>query len=112
MLHYLLAFIIFIHGLIHLMGYSRAFKYSEIKAIKAHISKPIGVLWITGCLLFITTAILLTINNDYWKILGIISITISQIAIITNWKDAKYGTIANLIILASIIASFPDKYHF
>ena len=112
MLHYLLAFVIFIHGLIHLMGYSKAFKYSEIKAIKAHISKPIGVLWITGCLLFIATAILLIINNDYWKIVGIISVTVSQIVIITNWKDAKYGTIANLIILAYIIASFPDKYHF
>ena len=88
------------------MGYSKAFKYSEIRAIKAHISKPIGMLWITGCLLFIATAILLIINKDYWKIVGIISIGISQIVIIINWKDAKFGTIANLIILASIVASF------
>lgn len=87
------------------MGYSKAFHYSEMKNIRAHISKPVGVLWITACLLFITTAVLILLNQDYWKITGIIAVLLSQIAIIINWKDAKYGTIANLIILAAIIAA-------
>lgn len=105
MLHYLLASIIFIHGLIHLMGYSKAFHYTDIKNIKAHISRPVGILWIMACLLFIATAVLLGINNDYWKIIGVIAVVLSQIVIIMGWKDAKYGTIANLLILAVIIAA-------
>ena len=84
MLHYLLAFVIFIHGLLHLMGYSKAFKYSGIKHIRAHISRPIGILWIMGCLFFIATGVLLLWNNDYWQIVGLISIAISQIVIIIS----------------------------
>lgn len=105
MLHYLLAIIIFLHGLIHLMGYSKAFHYTDIKNIKAHISKPIGVLWIMACLLFIATGVLLLLNNDYWNIIGVVAVVLSQIVIIMGWKDAKYGTIANLLILAAIIAA-------
>ena len=105
MLHYLLAIIIFLHGLIHLMGYSKAFHYTDIKNIKAHISRPVGVLWILACLLFIATAVLLLINNDYWKIIGIVAVILSQVAIIMGWKDAKYGTITNLLILSAIIAA-------
>jgi len=105
MLHYLLAVIIFIHGLLHLMGYSKAFHYSGIKHIKAHISKPIGILWIMGCLFFIATGVLLLLNNDYWQIAGLIAIVFSQIAIIVGWQNARYGTIVNLLILSAIIIS-------
>lgn len=105
MLHYLLAIVLFIHGLLHLMGYSKAFKYSGIKHIEAHISRPIGMLWIMGCLFFIATGVLFLLNNDYWQIVGLISIAISQIVIIVGWKNARYGTIANLLILTAIIIS-------
>jgi len=105
MSHYLLAIIIFIHGLLHLLGYSKAFQYSGIKHIKAHISRPIGILWIMGCLFFIATGVLFLLNKDYWQIAGLVSITSSQIAIITGWRNARYGTIINLLILAAIIIS-------
>ena len=105
MVHYLLAIIIFIHGLLHLMGYSKAFHFSGIRHTKAHISKPIGILWITGCLFFITTGILFLLNNDYWQIAGLVSIVMSEIAIILGWQNASYGTIVNVLILAVIIIS-------
>jgi hypothetical protein len=103
MINYTIAAIIFIHGLIHLMGYSKSFHYSELKNITKPISKPVGVIWISACLLFITTAVLFLIKQDYWKIAGVISVILSQIVIIISWKDAKYGTIANLLILSFII---------
>ena len=105
MLHYTLAIIIFIHGLLHLMGYSKAFQYSGIEHIKAHISRPIGILWIMGCLFFIGTGVLFLLNNDYWQIAGLVSIALSEIAIILGWQNARYGTIVNLLILTAIIIS-------
>ena len=105
MLRYLVIFILFIHGLLHLMGYSKAFQYSGIKHIKAHISRPIGMLWIIGCVLFIGTAVLFLLNNDYWQIVGLVSIAVSQIAIIIGWQNARYGTIVNILILGAIIIS-------
>ncbi len=105
MLRYLVVVILFIHGLLHLMGYSKAFQYSGIKHIEAHISRPIGILWIMGCLFFIATGVLLLLSNDYWQIAGLASVGLSQIAIIIGWQNAKYGTIANLLILAALIIS-------
>lgn len=105
MLHYLVAFIIFIHGLLHLMGYSKAFQYSGIKHIQAHISRPIGILWIMSCLFFIGTGVLFLLNNDYWQIAGLVAIVSSQIVINIGWRNARYGTIINLLILAAIIIS-------
>ena len=102
---YLLAIIIFIHGFLHLMGYSKAFHYSGMEHIKAHISRPIGILWIMGCLLFIATGVLFLLKNDYWQIAGLVSIAFSQIAIIIGWQNARYGTLVNVFILMAIIIS-------
>ena len=105
MLHYLLAIMIFMHGLLHLMGYSKAFQYSGIEHIKAHISRPIGILWIMGCLSFIGTGVLFLLNSDYWQMAGFVSIILSEIAIIIGWQNTRYGTIVNVLILTVIIIS-------
>jgi len=87
------------------MGYSKAFQYSGIKQIKAHISRPIGILWIMSFLFFIATGVLFLLNNDYWQSGGLVSIALSQIVIIMGWKNARYGTIVNLLILTAILIS-------
>ena len=105
MLHYLLVFIILIHGLLHLMGYSKAFQYSGIKHIQAHISTPIGILWIMGCLFFTATGILFILYNEYWQIAGLVAIILSQIVINIGGKNVRYGTTVNFLILTAIIIS-------
>jgi hypothetical protein len=102
MINYIFAAILIIHGIIHLMGYSKSFHYSELKNITKPISKPIGVIWISSCLLFIATAVFFLIDKNFWWIIGLTAVTLSQIVIFLSWKDAKFGTIANLIILAFI----------
>lgn len=103
MLHYLFAFMMIVHGLIHLAGYSRSFHYSELKNITVLASKPTGVLWITTCLLFIIAAVFFLLKKDYWWIIAIVSMILSQLVIILNWKAAKFGTIVNILILLIII---------
>ncbi|MCU0388906.1 MAG: hypothetical protein MUE71_09900, partial [Chitinophagaceae bacterium] len=39
-------------------------------------------------------------KSDYWSWLCLATILISQVLIFTVWKDAKFGTVANLILLA------------
>lgn len=72
-------------------------------------------MWLIATLLFITSAILLLLKKDYWFIFSITAVVISQIVIILSWHDAKFGTIANVIILiASVIGygtwSYYNKY--
>ena len=101
--NYLFTGIVFIHGLIHLMGYSKSFHYSELKNITEPISKPVGVLWITACILFIATAILFLAKKDFWWMIGVAAIILSQLVIVLSWNDARFGTIANVLILLFIL---------
>lgn len=105
--------ILVIHGLIHLMGFAKAFGYGSLTQLTQEISKPIGILWLTTALLFMVTTFLflsqktfLFLRQKYeWSIVGIIAVIISQILIFLVWQDAKFGTLANVIILVVAILS-------
>lgn len=99
-------FIVIIHGLIHLMGFMKAFNFAEMSQLTQPISKMSGILWLITSVLFLTALAFFLLKNDYWWILGIVAIVLSQILIIQNWNDAKFGTIANLIILIPVIIAF------
>ena len=98
--------LITIHGLIHLLGFVKAYNLAPINQLGKDISKLNGIIWLISTILFIITAILFFINKDSWWILSAISIIISQYLIFVSWQDAKFGTIANLIILIVTIIGF------
>jgi len=104
--------IVIVHGLIHLLGFVKAFGLSDVKQLTQNISKPFGVIWLIAFVFFVVVAIMFVFKNSSWWIFGLIALVISQILIITFWKDAKFGTIANVIILiASIIGYGTWSYH-
>ena len=94
------------HGLIHLMGFAKAFNLAELSQLSKAISKFSGLMWLSAALLFLTTLVLLVLKSDTWWMFGVAAIIISQIVIISSWSDAKWGTIANIIILILIILAF------
>ena len=71
--------ILLIHGLIHLMGFSKAFDYGNITQLTKEISKPMGLLWLIAALLFVTVTILWLLKKEDWWIIGMIAIIISQL---------------------------------
>lgn len=98
--------IIIIHSLIHILGFLKAFQLAEINQLTQNISKPIGILWLIALILFLGAAIQLILNHNLWWITGVIGVILSQVLIILFWQDAKFGTIANFIILLSVIAGY------
>lgn len=97
--------ILMIHGLIHLLGVLKAFSLAELPDLKLSIPKPTGYLWLTASLLLMVAALLLTMGIDWWWVSGLLAVTLSQGLVISAWRDAKYATIPNVIILVvSIIA--------
>lgn len=101
------AFVLF-HGLIHFMGFARAFDYGNMKQLTLPVSKPVGMIWMATAFLFIATVILYLMKKEYWWMVVVPAVIISQIVILLSWKDAKFGTIANLIILVVAILSFTE----
>lgn len=104
MMHYLLTLLMVIHGLIHLLGFVKAFRLAKVEQLKIPISKPMGFLWLISSLGFIFSATAYVFNLNWWFFLAIPMVSISQFLIIRSWSDAKFGTIPNLIIL--ILALF------
>jgi hypothetical protein len=111
---YFISFLIIIHGLIHIAGFVKAFDLIRINELKENISRPAGVLWLLSAILLIISAVLYFMDKNYWWILAAPAVLLSQILIILAWRDAKFGTIANLIILipliVSLAASLPSSY--
>ena len=55
---------------------------------------------------FIITVFFNLIHSDYWWLIGFLAVIASQVLIFNYWSDAKFGTIANLIILLALILSY------
>ena len=102
------AFAIFmtIHGLIHLLGFLKAFQLAEIKDFKQPISKRAGIFWMITSILVISAVNLYLAGNSYYIGLGFTAILISQILIISSWQDAKFGTIPNIIFGILLLLAF------
>jgi hypothetical protein len=103
--------LIFLHGLIHLLGFVKAFGFKEVKELSLPISKPMGFLWLTAAILLITYGILQMANSKYAWVFGFVAALMSQVLIILFWKDARFGTIANFIILVVSVFSW-GNYNF
>jgi hypothetical protein len=99
MLKILILFVIIIHGIIHVLGFVKAFNYAEIKELKLPISKPLGIIWLFAFFLFIIAAILYILSLKYWLLVAITATVVSQFLIIISWQDAKFGTIINILLV-------------
>ncbi len=95
-----------IHGMIHILGFLKSFGLSEVEQLKMDISKPAGIFWLITTLLLVITSILYLVKSDWWLLTGTTGLILSTVLIILSWSDARYGTIANIILLAGIIIGY------
>ncbi|MCA6074046.1 DUF6544 family protein [Fulvivirga sedimenti] len=95
--------IMIIHGLIHLLGFIKAFDITPVAQLKREISPQNGFFWGLAVVLFILAAVLCILKNDIWWIVATFAVLTSQILIFQQWGDARFGTIANLVILIGIV---------
>lgn len=104
-MRYLFSFMLLAHGLIHLMGFLKAYRFAEISQLVLPISKSAGFFWLTSSFLWLVAALLIILRKDAWWMVALPALILSQWLILTSWQDAKYGTIANvLVLLAGIVA--------
>lgn len=100
-----------IHGLIHFMGFARAFGYINIAQLTKEITKPMGILWFLTGVLFIISVTLFLFRKGGWAYFTLFAVVVSQILILNNWDDAKFGSIINILVLVvAIIVVFTEKF--
>ena len=103
--------LVIVHALIHVMGFVKAFQLGEINQLTQSISKPIGIIWLVTALLFLLSTVLFALKKEWWFIVALVAVVLSQVLIILFWKDAKFGTVANVIITLITISAF-GNYQF
>lgn len=91
--------LLFFHGLIHLIGFAKAYEHINLSNMVHHISKTTGIIFLLTSILFILTSILCYMEKTTWPYFAIFCIIISQCLIFITWTDSKFGTILNILIL-------------
>ena len=105
----LFAVFLVVHGLIHLMGAAKALGVAEIPQLTHQIDRQLGVLWLLAAALLGVTAVSLYAWPQWWWAVGVGALVVSQVAIVTSWADARYGTIANVVVLAGVTLGFASQ---
>ncbi len=99
------AVLLLVHGAIHLIGVSRAF---ALASGTPPVSPIIGAMWLAAAIGFAGTAVLLFIAPGRWWMLALPAVVVSQVAIVSAWHEARFGTIANVAILVPLVISMLD----
>jgi len=95
-----------VHGLLHAMGFLKAFGLAELPQLALPISRPFGVLWLLAALGTLGTAVALYAWPRGWWMVGAAALVVSQVAIVPSWADAKFGTVANALVLLGVAWGF------
>jgi membrane protein implicated in regulation of membrane protease activity len=107
----LLAFLLLIHGIIHLFGFLKAYNLHQFEQLTQPVSRPQGLLWLLAGLLFAGAVVLYLNGIQLWHGVALAAILLSQFLIFSNWGDARFGTVANLLILVPALLSW-QSYRF
>ena len=92
-----------LHGLIHLLGPTKAFGWAEVSQLRQPITPASGVLWLVTAVLLLVSAVAVGSGARWWWYVALPGVVLSQWLIAQVWSDAKVGTIANLVIAVPLL---------
>lgn len=100
-----LAFLLAAHGLLHLLGFARAFGVADVPQLQP-ISPFVGSLWLAAACLFLIAAAALVVWPRGWWAIAAGAVMVSTLVIVPAWSDAKFGMLANVLVLGAVVVGF------
>jgi len=95
-----------VHGLIHLMGFVKAFGLAEVPQLSMPISHAMGVGWLIATIALLAAAATCHASPTWFWAVGGVALVLSQTLIILAWSDARFGTVANVVLLVGVVLGF------
>jgi hypothetical protein len=105
-MRWIFLFVILAHAGLHFLGFAKAFGYAELSQLSLPISRNLGLLWLAATLVMLLSGALLVIAPRVWWASAALAIVLSQVAIVSAWEDARFGTVANLLIGVGAVYGF------
>ena len=87
------------------MGTARGFGI-EVSALTQPIGRAVAILWLAAAIAMVATAVSLFVWPTKWWMVGAAAVALSQLAVMTSWHDARFGTVANAIALVGVAYGF------
>ena len=100
------AVVLIVHGLVHLLGFAKAFGLAALPQLTQPISAAAGLLWFLGAGLFLATAVSLYAWPRGWWAIGACGVMLSALLVGGSWADARFGALGNLIVLVGVAFGF------
>lgn len=103
------AVVVFVHGLIHLMGVAEGFGLADVEQLTEPVSGAEGVLWLVAAVAVIAAAVMTVVRARGWWLVTAVAAAVSQVAILTSWADARAGTAVNVLMLGAAAYGFATR---
>jgi hypothetical protein len=88
------------------MGFSKSINPDSFSQLKQSATAFQGILWLITTILFLGAAVLFLFHKNFWWVIALAAVVLSQYLVIIFWNEAKFGTIANILIILAIIVGF------
>ncbi len=113
---YAAALVVFIHGLIHLLGFATYWQLAEIENLPYKTTllgglwdvgeagiRVFGALWLVAAIGFVVAAYGLAAQQDWWRTAMVAVALFSLVLTVLDWKVAFAGIAINVVILAVVL---------
>jgi hypothetical protein len=97
-----------IHGAIHVAGFAKAYGLAELPQLATPIARPAGLIWLAAGIGLLATAALMIAGVRLWAVLGVVAVFVSQALIISDFRDARFGTVVNAALLVIMALSLAE----
>jgi hypothetical protein len=91
--------VVVVHGLIHLLGAAKGLGWAEVAALRKPVGTLGGVAWLVAAVVVVAAAAAMAAGVRWWWVAAAVAAVVSQAVVVTSWGDAKWGTIANIVVL-------------
>jgi len=98
--------VLLLHGLIHLFGFVKAFGLAEMNQLSQPIGRSMGLVWVGASVLMVAACVAFIATPRWFWVVGACALVLSQWAIFASWSDARFGSLANLLLLAAVVFRF------
>jgi hypothetical protein len=94
--------VLVLHGLIHFLGFAKAFGLADLPQLTQPISPLLGAAWLIAGLMFLAAAVSVFAWPRWWWAIGACASLVSTFVIVISWSDAKFGALGNLIVFIGV----------
>lgn len=98
-----------VHGLIHAMGFAKAFGLAELTQLRLPISRLRGVLFLLAGASVLGSVVVSLAWPSVAYVAFALSAVLSQLAIVGSWSDAKAGTAANVLLVLGAVHGYATE---